>query len=68
MDSRKTISGLLFVAMSLLPGTSTAQNLVINPAFSDGNTGFNSTYTYFTGNPITEGRYSIVQNPRDAHS
>ncbi|GIV35552.1 MAG: hypothetical protein KatS3mg031_3087 [Chitinophagales bacterium] len=41
---------------------SNAPNLVTNPAFQAGNTGFTSTYTY-TSTPITPGTYYITTSP-----
>lgn len=59
-----------FACLSLVlaaPTAASAQNLLVNPAFTDGNSGFTSTYTYFTGSPLPEGRYVIAHSPREHH-
>lgn len=47
-------------------------NLLINPSFESGNTGFTSDYTYLSQNTVPpsteEGQYKIVQSLSQAHS
>lgn len=69
---RLQLSRLIFltsvtIIAASFPACSPAQNLLANPAFTDGNVGFTSTYTYFTGSPLPEGRYVIAHSPREHH-
>lgn len=44
------------------------ENLIQNPSFEDGNTGFSTLYTY---NPVSlwsEGTYTVTNNPNSVHS
>lgn len=43
--------------------TRVSANLITNPDFSGGNTGFSSSYSYFTSGPANQSRYYINTNP-----
>ena len=48
-----------------------AANLLVNPSFESGNTGFTSDYTYFPpGSPgnMDDGRYSVIQSLDQVHA
>lgn len=57
-------------AVGVAAPASHAQNLVINPNFSLGNTGFTSGYTYYntTGSQQPVGTYSVGTNPQMFHT
>jgi hypothetical protein len=46
-----------------LAGASPAQNLVANPGFETGNTGFSSDYSYSGGGNCCEGQYTVRSTP-----
>jgi gliding motility-associated-like protein len=46
---------------------SSSQELVLNSNFSSGNTGFSSSYTYYSGSVVNEGQYAINTNARNVH-
>lgn len=58
---------LTCVSLLAISCTTFAQNLLTNPNFSDGNTGFQTGYTYFTGSPLPAGRYTIAHTPQEHH-
>ncbi|MGI4883986.1 MAG: Ig-like domain-containing protein [Janthinobacterium lividum] len=59
---------------NLVCTSGTGRNLLVNPSFTDGNTGFTSSYTYQTttstpaGNLYAEGTYGVGSNARDYHN
>jgi len=53
-----TVSATYYVQQQQLVG----QNLVVNPNFQDGNTGFSSDYVYLQGGSSTQGTYSFVSS------
>lgn len=63
-----TTSGMRYITTrSTMPS---AVNLVINGAFTAGNTGFSSSYTYAPGpsSVLNEGFYSVYTNPYSVHT
>jgi hypothetical protein len=57
-------SGTYTVTGSILSGI----NLLANPGFESGNTGFSTDYTYTTTSLVPEGNYAIMKIPHDYHS
>ncbi|GAB4248694.1 MAG: hypothetical protein Kow0027_11230 [Saprospiraceae bacterium] len=57
-----TVTGPMTYTLTASAYDPNAPNLVTNPAFEAGNTGFTSTYTY-TSTPITPGTYYITTSP-----
>lgn len=64
---RRTVHCLLALVGLLSIQSAHAGNLLSNPAFEDGNTGFECFYTYFTGSPLPEGRCVVASSPRLHH-
>ena len=66
----KTIVILGTAAIGL--GSLAHANLIVNPSFESGNTGFTSDYTFLSQNTVPpsteEGQYKIVQNLSQAHN
>lgn len=57
-------SGTYTVTGSILSGI----NLLVNPGFESGNTGFTTDYTYTTTSLVPEGTYAIMKIPHDYHT
>jgi gliding motility-associated-like protein len=51
-----------------LGSVSSTMELVYNGNFSLGNTGFSSSYSYFTGGTLNEGQYAVNTNAHNVHS
>ena len=61
----------LLLLFLLVFASSASANLLVNPSFESGNTGFSSDYTYFApGSPgnMDDGRYSVVQSLDQVHA
>lgn len=70
----RRVASLLFGIVVLLAAasgpTAPAQNLIGNPSFESGNTGFSSDYSYKVPNSpgfMNEGEYSVIQNLGQVH-
>ena len=69
MKSTLLAVSALSILLAFAVTTATAQNLLTNGSFSDGNTGFTSDYTYIPGNgtyATVPGEYSVIYNPATA--
>ena len=51
-----------FLSLMLISGAC-AQNLVTNPGFESGNTGFSTDYTLWTGGGVGHDQYAVLNNP-----
>lgn len=58
-----------FIVITLILASSgyARQNLVVNPSFENGNTGFVTEYNHAPGNAVNGGTYSISSRPSNAH-
>jgi gliding motility-associated-like protein len=62
-----TVNGTLIYTLSAGAEDPNAPNLVVNPGFEDGNTGFTSNYAY-NPLPITPGTYTLTPSPEQVVS
>lgn len=59
----RNTSDLFRLTTLLLGAAAMAQNLVPNPGFESGNTGFSSDYNYSSGGNCCEGQYTVSSTP-----
>ncbi len=56
--------GLILAGLTVLAAPASAANLVVNPGFESGNTGFTSGYAYSPGNLLSAGTYDVGSSPK----
>lgn len=67
MEKKSLLTVLIPLMLFACVARTLAQNLITNPDFSAGNTGFTTEYTHSPTNVVPPQTYAILTNPSSAH-